>query len=37
MTVPSSPIWQPTEILRFIRNFDTGAEAVLVLTDAGEG
>ncbi|WP_165233370.1 HipA family kinase [Aquisphaera insulae] len=29
--------WRPTEIRRFIRNFDTGTEAVLVLTDAGEG
>ena len=37
MTIPSSPVWQPTEIRRFIRNFDTGAGVVLVLTDAGEG
>ena len=37
MTVPAPAGWQPTEILRFIRNFDTGTEAVLVLTDAGEG
>ena len=37
MTGSSPTPWQPTEILRFIRNFDTGTEAVLVLTDAGEG
>ncbi len=37
MTTPPLPNWQPTEVLRFIRNFDTGTEAVLVLTDAGEG
>ncbi len=37
LTTPQFPNWQPTEILRFIRNFDTGAGAVLVLTDAGEG
>jgi hypothetical protein len=37
MTGPAPVGWQPTEILRFIRNFDTGAGAVLVLTDAGEG
>jgi hypothetical protein len=37
MTGPLAAAWQPTQILRFIRNFDTGAGAVLVLTDAGEG
>lgn len=37
MTVPALDQWRPTEIRRFIRNFDTGTEAVLVLTDAGEG
>jgi len=36
VTTPLLPKWQPTEILRFIRNFDPGAGAVLVLTDAGE-
>ncbi len=37
MTIPPPAVWQPTEILRFIRNFGTGTEVVLVLTDAGEG
>ncbi len=37
MTSPTSFGWQPTEIRRFIRNFDTGAGVILVLTDAGEG
>ena len=37
MTGPAPTVWQPTEVRRFIRNFDTGAGAVLVLTDAGEG
>ena len=36
MTGPTSFGWQPTEIRRFIRNFDTGAGVILVLTDAGE-
>ncbi len=37
MMGPAPTAWQPVEILRFIRNFDSGAETVLVLTDAGEG
>jgi hypothetical protein len=37
MTSPTSIGWQPTEIRRFIRNFDTGTGVILVLTDAGEG
>ncbi len=37
MTHPPIAAWKPTEILRFIRNFDTGTQAALVLTDAGEG
>ncbi len=37
MTDFPAPGWQPREILRFIRNFDTGAGAVLVLRDVGEG
>jgi hypothetical protein len=37
MTGPTRSGWQPTEIRRFIRNFDTGAGVILVLTDAGEG
>ena len=37
MTGPAAVEWQPTEIRRFIRNFDTGAGVILVLTDAGEG
>jgi hypothetical protein len=37
MAVPSPQSWPPKEILRFIRNFDTGTEAVLVLTDVGQG
>jgi hypothetical protein len=37
MTGPTPGGWQPKEILRFIRGFDTGTEAVLVLTDVGNG
>jgi hypothetical protein len=37
MSASSPNVWHPNEILRFIRNFDTGAGAILVLTDAGEG
>jgi hypothetical protein len=37
MTSPTSSGRQPTEIRRFIRNVDTGAGVILVLTDVGEG
>ena len=37
MTAPPAAGWRPTEILRFIRGFDTGTEAVRVLTDVGDG
>jgi hypothetical protein len=33
----ASPAWKPTEILRFVKSFDTGAGTVLVETDAGPG